>query len=485
MDDDSFNQGVDSAQRRTALRSLAQASVAPVVTPTQREPTSAPLVTWSSGRRGVRRQRIISTLSVLAVVVVIGVVVANIVGAFRPATHLAAKSAIRINPTDDGLNCVTQIAWSPDGKLVAAQGNTANCGASASDSQTGVVYIYDANTGTLKTQLHADAAVFNAPAVQQYLRAHATPTSGSAPVYYFGMTWTGDSQAILALFSLEAPDASASNSSSGAVVNGLVRLSVKNTAASAVWLDTPTKSYRGNTLERWDLTTGASALIPAPAPATAYRWNADGTLSPDSASSNGPIGAPNAGSRFTIWQSGNLQYAEGPSGPNNTGSINTQDVGWNTDLSPISPDGRYFYGYIPAYGSLVPPSIKLAFPHELHVEPRDKALLTLAQQMTQAEPPAKNVLIPRMLVTWRPDGRYLAALTANTTAPAPATAFTVSIYDTTTGKLVKRLTPNFSGLQAGPAGVETLAWSPDGVRLLLSDNIYGAITIWGPGELPA
>jgi hypothetical protein len=29
-----------------------------------------------------------------------------------------------------------------------------------------------------------------------------------------------------------------------------------------------------------------------------------------------------------------------------------------------------------------------------------------------------------------------------------------------------------------------LQWSPDGKRLLLEDNVYGAITIWGPGALP-
>jgi hypothetical protein len=30
-----------------------------------------------------------------------------------------------------------------------------------------------------------------------------------------------------------------------------------------------------------------------------------------------------------------------------------------------------------------------------------------------------------------------------------------------------------------------VVWSPDGKRLLLQDNVYGAITIWGPGALPA
>jgi WD40 repeat protein len=88
-------------------------------------------------------------------------------------------------------------------------------------------------------------------------------------------------------------------------------------------------------------------------------------------------------------------------------------------------------------------------------------------------------------LAWRPDGKLLAALYPNASAPVGDSAFTISLYDTATGKLVKRLTPDLSRLQVGESGIETLSWSPDGKRLLLIDNVYGAITIWGPGALPA
>ncbi|MGH2503404.1 MAG: hypothetical protein ACRDID_12940, partial [Ktedonobacterales bacterium] len=58
------------------------------------------------------------------------------------------------------------------------------------------------------------------------------------------------------------------------------------------------------------------------------------------------------------------------------------------------------------------------------------------------------------------------------------------LYDTTTGQMVKQFTPDWSGLTTGNASREMVVWSPDGKRLLLQDNVYGEITIWGPGALP-
>jgi Tol biopolymer transport system component len=92
-------------------------------------------------------------------------------------------------------------------------------------------------------------------------------------------------------------------------------------------------------------------------------------------------------------------------------------------------------------------------------------------------------------VTWRPDGRLLAAIAANNDSgngagASSAPTFTVSVYDTSTGKLVKQVTPNFTDMQVGSSSNQSLVWSPDGSRLLLVDNVYGAITIWGPGALP-
>ena len=79
------------------------------------------------------------------------------------------------------------------------------------------------------------------------------------------------------------------------------------------------------------------------------------------------------------------------------------------------------------------------------------------------------------------DGSYLAALAPDAESPNPA-AFAISIYDTATGKLVKQVKPNFTGLVADQGGNTELLWSPDGSRLLLLDNLSGVITIVGGGR---
>jgi WD40 repeat protein len=244
-------------------------------------------------------------------------------------------------------------------------------------------------------------------------------------------------------------------------------------------LDTLTQLPNGD-IERWNLSTGAPEAIPAPTAATAYQWSGDGALSSAGSAVGQPIGEPNGGRRFTIWQPGSLQYEALPPDPSHGSAANTHTIQWSANLSPVSPDGRYFYPNFLADGSLIPPSTQPAFPHETPLEPHDAALLALA--MTQAVAPAPNM---RTLVAWRPDGRQMAALTANSAAPTSDSAFTISIYDTRTGKVVKRLTPDLAGLRQGDGGTETLAWSPDGSHLLLADNVYGSITIWGPGALPA
>ncbi|HEX8997612.1 MAG TPA: hypothetical protein VF812_16415 [Ktedonobacterales bacterium] len=479
MDNDFGEHAYDEERRRSALRALAQARPLTSGSGESQPGSTSPFATRLDAPPRSPWRRIGSTLSVLAVIVVIGVVVANILGVLRLNTRPMPATVLRLNPIGDGLSCVTEIAWSPNGKLVAAMGNTVRCGGSAQNSQTGTVYLYDAHSGKLTAQLHPDAAVFKAYAVQQYIAANPTAARGVTSLLYAGMTWMPDSRALVFQFSLESSP-SAGSESIVMIVNGILSLSIKDSAASSVWLNA-IQPNPNLPFVNWDLTTGGTSQSPMPAAATAYRWGADGQLIPDNSSSAGPVGAPNSGDRFTIWQSGVLEYAERAPDPQTSSTADVQDVMWNTNLSPISPDGRYFYGYFPAYGSLTPPSTQHVFARERRIAPRDKALLALAQQMTQDAHPTT---FTHMFVTWRPDGRYLAALPANAKAPALASAFTVSIYDTTTGKLIKQLTPSLAGLQPGAAGVETLAWSPDGAHLLLSDNFYGSITIWGPDQLP-
>jgi WD40 repeat protein len=431
--------------------------------------------------RGVQRSRAGDILKAALAVIIVAAAVGAYAGLrYRPATPAPSHPVLRLVPTNDLLYCITQLAWSPDGRYVAALGNEIPCGA-APGSKAGLIYVYDAQTGKVAQKLHPDALVMGAPAVKSGIAAYTAPTNGPPTVDYFTLTWTPDGQALIMSFSV-LPTLAGSSGPSYQSGTGVLRLAVGSRATSAVMIDTLTQFPDGD-VERWDLQTGQPAMVPAPPAAAAYQWNSLGALTAIDATPDGPVGAPNSGQRFTVWQPGSLAYQQAPpSSPTGLPVTDTQDILWSANITPISPDGRYYYPLLTANGSLAPPSTQHPFAHEKILAPHDAALQALAQALVGAHSTFPGSLLQ---LAWRPDGKLLAALYPNASAPVGDSAFTISLYDTATGKLVKRLTPDLSRLQVGESGIETLSWSPDGKRLLLIDNVYGAITIWGPGALPA
>lgn len=510
MDDEN-----DLARRQAALRSLAQghaqqpdsvrATAQKAAPPAKSESaaqsapsartapssTLAALVSGRPARGGGRRGAIIGVVLLVVVVIASVAVGAHFVSGQR-ATPPAPKPVVQVNPGDENLGCVNTIVWSPDGKQLATLGNLqGDCGGGSPDSPTDAIFIYSAASGKLVQQLHPDPAIFDSPAIAHFLAENAKPLN-PAMLYLQSLAWTPDGHALLMQFNVSVQPSESQtpqNGQSGAApsIGGVLRLSVGQTSQATLWRDTavyPQHPQSANgVVERWDLREGKAAFVAAPAPATMYRWNSDGTLTPAGSAAGKPIGAPNTGQTFTIWQSGRMQLAQAAPSPNGQPANVPQDIQWFAPFSAISPDGRYYYPYFADYGSLVPPSTKQVVSNESAIEPHDQALVTLARALSVMTPGPTQYM--QTLVTWRPDGRLLATLNSNSSGDITTAKFTVSIYDTQTGKLVKQLTPNFTGLQSGNSANEQLQWSPDGSHLLLMDNVYGAITIWGPDALPA
>jgi WD40 repeat protein len=175
----------------------------------------------------------------------------------------------------------------------------------------------------------------------------------------------------------------------------------------------------------------------------------------------GPIGNPDGGSSFTIWQPGLaiiLSQAHSPS-----------IYIWKTSVTAWSPDGNYLVEGV-SLKAIIEPSGR-HFPNEgilndLHLNHtpllpiRDTALL--------------RATLGSLAMAWRPDGRVLA--TTNFTG-------SVDLYDCATGQKLATLIPhmNHTPISGSPA---LLRWSPDGTRLLLSSAQWGIINTWGPGQLP-
>lgn len=393
------------------------------------------------------------------------------------ATATPARTSDRANPIGDGLFCATQFVWSPDASRIAVVGNGVNCSGAASGRTPGLFLIYD-RSGRLLQKLHPDTTVLTQPTIAQRVAANAAAGGMISTLTYDNLTWTPDSRALLMTYDLELQ----ANANEGSVTGaqGVQRLGLSDPSLTKVWLD-PTTSRTSATIERWDLTTGAPSWVPDPASSSMYKWSADGLLSPAVAAVGRPIGTPDGGKMFAAWQPGSLLFATKSDKASENITVLSQDIAWVSYISPLSPDARYYYPTLIASGSLVPPSTQHAFAYERMLQPHDQALAALAHQMMRTPSPSQNTSV---FVAWRPDGRYLAAFSPDAAAPNPA-AFTVFIYDTATGALVKRIMPDFTGLRPGAAGSPMLAWSPDGTRLLLADSVYGAITIWGPGALPA
>jgi hypothetical protein len=340
----------------------------------------------------------------------------------------------------------------------------------------GMILIYGRD-GKLLQKLQPDTSVLAQPTTAQKVAANSAAGGMISTLTYDNLTWTPDSKALLMTFDLELQTGPNEGSITGS--QGVQRLGLADTSLTKIWLD-PTTSRTAGTIERWDLVAGSPAWVANPAKSAAYQWGADGTLTPARAAAGQATGTPDGSATFTAWQPGNLLFGTKSSKATENTTVVAQDIGWVSVFSPLSPDGRYYYPTLFASGSLVPPSTQQVVANEPMLQPHDRALVALAQQLMQTPSPNQNSSI---LVAWQPDGRYLAAYAPNVGDPS-ANTFTIAIYGTTSGKLVKQITPDLTGLHASPAGNIALLWSPDGSRLLLADNVYGAITVWGPGALP-
>ena len=396
----------------------------------------------------------------------------------KPIPTRSALAGLLMNPLGDGLFCATQVAWSPDSTRIAVVGHSVNCSGAGSGRTPGLILVYAVASGTLIQKLQPDTAVLALSAIAQQVAANSAAGGMISTLTYQSLTWTPDGQALLMTFDLELqPNPNAGSTG----VFGLQRLGATDPSLTKVWLDTIASHFAP--FERWNLISGAADTPPAPAKAATYQWNADGALAPTGPAGQ-PVGVPDGGKTFTVWQPGRLLFGTKSDKITGSTTVIAQDIGWLSNASPVSPDGHYFYPNTINAGSLVPPSTQHAVVGEPVLQPHDQALVALAQQMMRAPSPSQNTSI---LVAWRPDGSYLAAFAPDAAAPSPA-VFTISLSDAASGNLVKQVMPDFTGLSASPAGSGAsvaLLWSPDGSRLLLVDNVYGAITVWGPGALPA
>jgi WD40 repeat protein len=370
----------------------------------------------------------------------------------------------------DGLACLVDAQWSPDSSAIAVLGYQNNC--PRANEQPGILNIYNARTGKLKAQWQTDDTiihVLNAPegnshpssqgtCATLFRAGHSSQNTGGnriIPFSYQRVLWSPDGRRLAITFVATIQQQA---------LNGLLYMNVDGTNTQVV-LQPPGIS-QGPLLE-WDLSSGQAVPLAPLAPALVYRWGTGGTLVPVTPLSNrvvapeaqgGPVGNPDGSSIFTIWQ------------PGYTALTNIAGMAvWSVSFAAWSPDGRYVVDGLSILGLMNPPG---------HALPGAQALAALRLQhfslLAPRDVALERVSIQSPFVSWRPDGRVLAAYNY----------YNVTLYDCQTGRLLRML-----NLQDEPApllgSTALLRWSPDGTRLLLSSANEGVLNIWGPGTLGA
>lgn len=375
------------------------------------------------------------------------------------------------SPQQDGLACLVDASWSPDSKQVAVLGYGQNCPLMPGPLPSLQVNIYNAISRKLVRQVRLDTVILTV------LKQHVARPSNASSINLGSIAWSPNGQELAVSFNTDEL---------GPIYAGVLLLAPDGHERRVMlWRDSRENS--SFSYLEWDLSRGApravyyiqqlaSPLQPASIvnlqPAPAYRWQANGTLEPESHSIDGPIGNPNGDPTFTIWQPGfaDLVTQQPPDGP----TLPAKFLTWSTQFAAWSPDGRYFIDQTYTIGRFVvhgqpPPShqelVSLGMDQLPTLNIRDKALAGILAKLWSDQ--AGDAYI-----AWRPDGRELATYAAGR----------VQIYDCATGRKLASLIP--TSKPADLNGGETFSWSPDDSRLLLSSSTWGVLTMWGPGQLP-
>lgn len=520
----------DERDRRIeALRSLAQSDeqqsrAAPIPAPTN---ASLP----SPARRS-KTTILVAAISALMLIAVVGGLIAHNLAATKPSSGRHAPATVTFAPASDNLTCPRDVAWSPDGTTIAVLGYQMSCASDYPASYSyhpGRIALYDAETGHPSATLLPDPIITAAldlkpPTIatpMPYASPYDRDTSHQA-INYSHVLWSPDGKQVAVTFSIRAATGATANGGfetkmlqgvllsdvSGSRTRVLSRTLARNEVYSGLW-NLADGTYipamndhvaSGPGYGGW----GASAaLMP---PALRYQWTDDGRLqavtpltpgSPPTPQSSGPVGQPDGGKDFTVWQPGVAQIithdnAEPPQ------PLKAPVEIWQSSFAAWSANGKFLFAgtggdeieswRLAVDGVPAPDDAtlrKLGLVSALVLPTRDAGLAAALHTYhnVSSNPGAQNMPV---YLSWSPDGKRLAVESQmlREAGDLPRVSdFAVSIYDCASGKLLGK-----EPLKLGPEVSfdfgTFLRWSHDGTRLLLFSTALGGAQIWGSGDLP-
>lgn len=460
-------------------------------------------------RRLTTRQRLRRVLSAaLAVALALLAITISVRGFALPNLHLFERQPprpIALSVSSADMSFLEDMAWSPDGRRIALLGCLSDEAGPCEDAQhyiPNVVLIYDAASAKLVTRIHPDGPVLAELHVLDPADIPVFPFAGaeSKPpvlvnvnVIGFQVLWSPDGRHLALLFRANVPPRQGQSN----YWNGVVLVKSDGTHSQALFDLNP---QPGITI--WNLAAGVSLPAASASPAftsfpsaLAYRWGADDTLLSETplvpgvvppAPSLAPVGNPDGGTRFTLWQPGSVtpitnSDPTAPPAPPSAFSFNATFAAWSPDSTRLADLSAFSYATpVLVSAGQQPPDLPVQYsgpggpkqPSFLTV--RDKALQHLLDLG-----PVPNVAESGWDVAWRPDGRVLAAYGISTTPDSP---HPVTLYDCASGRQLAALQPPTGTLVPDGFNGGILRWSPDGTRLL-SYIQRNSLTIWEPGLL--
>lgn len=394
------------------------------------------------------------------------VIILSLAGALPTPRHPAPPAPTVIRIEQDGLSCMQALIWSPDSRRVAMLGYFQECPFESGTYQHSLLNIYDASSGRLLRELEPDTPILAAIGTPPSAQTQAKPI-----IYYTALLWSRQMQQLALPFSIvELPERHALRGLLLLDENGRhERVLLQHINALAPYDEWDVQ--RGTLVHTKDLSFSPFFVANLPT-APAYHWGTDGALLPSDqahlTASSGRIGNPVGDASFSFWQPGQANLLT-----STDSAIEKPGVYlWESFFSAWSPDGRYLLVPLNVAGRLqpagtAPPRPQTLSDFQLNQTPlvpvRDAAMQEMLRLLPQApSEPAQSVAL-----SWRPDGRVLAAY-----GLALNLGLEMDLYDSATGQQLA----SFPTITSGSS--PSLLWSPDGARLLLL--VGPAVTIWQP-----
>ncbi len=474
----------------------------------------------ASKHAATRRMWLVALTVAIIVMIVASAIFSNLSRGSKGAS-VASTASLSILPSNNALQCVHGIAWSPNGQSLAMLGNAAGpdgCAVSNPSAYSylaGLIQVYNTKTGKIQQSIQPD------PLIQQDLGLHAPPTSAiqkldsisdvsQQVIDYQAIGWSATGNQLALLFSIhevlskDGQGAYQTKDDCGILLTNPVSDAHNARILSHTLAAGESCSFAWNIAQstylalRQPVQSAQAGWLQSPTiqqAAANYQWQQDSLqpLQTPGGAANRSIGSPLSDASFSVWQPGQISVqtlyrgADGKARSDVPGvqTFSTGFIAWSPDGAIVSLVALNGWRFEPQAQQT--PSAQTLEDFGLADAPvlpiRDQALAQILSQSPATHPNVAGIV---STVAWRPDGRFLASpITTQPDAdpnnPDPA-HHQVVIYDTSSGKLIAHL-----HITIAPGGANAgvfLQWSPDGSHLAYFDASLGVLVIWGPSQLP-